>query len=49
MNIYKLIFALDFTSDLDETFRYISMDLNSPKASKSLMKKIDSAIVNLKS
>lgn len=49
MNTYKLNFALDFTSDLDETFRYISMDLGSPKASKSLMKKIDSAIINLKS
>ena len=45
---YKLIFAPEFVKDLDEKFSYISQTLQAENAAKSLMKKIDDSIMNLK-
>lgn len=47
--MYKLIFAPEFSRDLDNTFEYISNVLKADKASKELMKEIDDSIMNLKS
>lgn len=44
---YKLIFAPEFTRDLDNTFSYIIQTLIAPKAAKMLMKEIDRSIMNL--
>ncbi len=48
MTKYKLIFAPEFIRDLNDTFEYISIVLKNESAAKSLMKKIDNAIVLLK-
>ena len=46
--MYKLIFAPEFSKDLDNTFEYISNILKANNASKDLMKEIDDSIMNLK-
>lgn len=43
---YKLIFAPQFSRDLDDAFQYISNTLSSPKAAQNLMAKIDKSISN---
>lgn len=45
---YRLIFAPEFTRDLDEIFEYISCTLSAPLAAENQMAKIDKAITALK-
>ncbi len=47
--MFKLIFAPEFSKDLDEIFEYISQALSAPISAKNQMQRIDHAITNLKS
>lgn len=44
--MYKIIFSPQFSTDLDNSFKYISETFDSPNAAKNLMKEIDHSITN---